>query len=172
VADFLEVCCLAQAVQQVRGSRVFVKLEERTTHSRIACLLLTGLLGAASTATAGDFIVNVGGINASPQSNRTGSDQGHRIDKPQIGVGGISVPDASRRSDNPLGGGPLSDSKSLVGSPAIPSPNTGLGDSSPAGSTTLGQPTTNQFCSNNQVTIGENTQGRLHCSNSVGTFRQ
>jgi len=135
-------------------------------------LVLAGLLGAASTAMAGDFNVNVGGINVSPQSNQTGSGQGHRIDKPQIGLGGISVPDTSRRSDNPLGGGPLSDSKNLVGSPGIPSPNTGLGDTSPAGSTTLGGPTTNQFCSNNQVTIGENTQGRLHCSNSVGTFRQ
>lgn len=149
------------------------KLEERTTYARIASLFFAGLFGVASTAAAGDFNVNVGGINVSPQqSNRTGSDQSHRIDKPQIGVGAVSVPDASRRSDNPLGGGPLSDSKSLVGSPGISSPNTGLGDTSPTGSTTLGGPTTNQFCSNNQVTIGENTQGRLHCSNSVGTFRQ
>jgi hypothetical protein len=131
-------------------------------------LLLAGLLGAASTAAAGDVNVNIGGINVSPQSSRTGSDQGHRIDKPQISVGAISVPG---RSDNSLGGGPLSDSKSLVGSPAIPAPNTGLGDTSPAGSTTLGQPTTNQFCSSNQVTIGENTQGGVHCPNTVGTFR-
>ena len=137
----------------------------------LASLLLAVLVGAASTATAGDFSVNVGGINVSPQSNRPGSDQSHRIEKPQTGLGSISVPDASRRSDNSLGGGSaLSDSKNLGGSPTIPSTNTGIGGTFQAGSTTLGQPT-GQFCSNNEVTIGENTQGRVHCSNTVGTFR-
>ena len=37
----------------------------------------------------------------------------------------------------------------------------------PAGSTNLGQPFS-QFCSSSDVTIGENTQSRLHCSNTVG----
>jgi len=135
-------------------------------------LLLAGLLAAASSAIAGDFNVNVGGINVSPQSNRPASDQNHRIDKPQIGVGSISVPDTSRRSDNPLGGGSgLPDSKNLGGSPVIPSTNTGIGGTFQTGPTTLGQPT-GQFCSTNEVTIGENTQGSVHCSNTVGTFRQ
>jgi len=135
-------------------------------------LLLVGPLGAASSVFAGDFNVNVGGINVSPQNNRSQSDQSRRIDKPQTGVGSISVPDIGRHSDNPSGGGPLFDAKPLGGS-TIPSNNTGLGGTFPAGSTTLGQPTANQFCSNNEVTIGENTQGRVHCANSVnGTIRQ
>lgn len=134
-------------------------------------LLLACVVGAASTAAAGDFNVNVGGINVAPQNNRPGSDQLQRIDKPQTGFGSISVPDTSRRSDNPLGGGSaLPDSKNLGGSPTIPSTNTGIGGTFQTGSTTLGQPT-GQFCSNSEVTIGENTQGKLHCSNTVGTFR-
>ncbi len=135
-------------------------------------LLLLGPLGAASNVFAGDFNVNVGGINVSPQNNPSQSDQSRRIDKPQTGVGNISVPDIGRHSDNPSGGGPLSDAKPLGGS-TIPSTNTGLGGTFPTGSTTLGQPTAGRFCSNNEVTIGETTQGRVHCANSVnGTIRQ
>jgi hypothetical protein len=133
-------------------------------------LLLVGLLGASATAHAGDFNVNVGGINVSPQNSRPQSDPGHRIDKPQ--TGSLSVPATGRTSDNNLGNGPLSDAKPLGGS-AVPSANAGNGGTFPAGSGTLSQPTGNQFCSNNEVTIGETTQGRVHCSNTVrGTFRQ
>jgi hypothetical protein len=137
-------------------------------------LLIAGPLGAASDVFAGDFNVNVGGINVSPQNNRTQSDQNRRIDKPQ--TGSISVPDigGSRSSDNSLGNGPLSDARPLGGfSTIVPSTNTGISGTFPAGSSTLSQPTANQFCSNNEVTIGETTQGRVHCSNTVqGTFRQ
>jgi hypothetical protein len=137
-------------------------------------LVIAGLLGAASNVFAGDFNVNVGGINVSPQNNRTQSDQSRRIDKPQ--TGSVSVPDiGSRSSDNSSGNGPLSDAKPLGGgsSTIVPSTNTGIGGTFPAGSGTLSQPTANQFCSNNEVTIGETTQGRVHCSNTVrGTFRQ
>jgi hypothetical protein len=133
-------------------------------------LLLVGLLGASANVFAGDFNVNVGGINVSPQNGRPQSDQGHRIDKPQ--TGSISVPDSGRSSDNSLGNGPLSDAKPL-GASAIPSTNTGIGGTFPAGSGTLSQPTGNQFCSTSEVTVGETTQGRVHCSNTVrGTFRQ
>jgi hypothetical protein len=136
-------------------------------------LLIAVPLGAASNVFAGDFNVNVGGINVSPQNNRPQSDQSRRIDKPQ--TGSISVPDiGGRSSDNSLGNGPLSDAKPLGGSSTIgPSTNTGIGGTFPAGPSTLSQPTSNQFCSNNEVTIGETTQGRVHCSNTVrGTFRQ
>lgn len=133
-------------------------------------MLLVGSVGVASNASAGDFIVNIGGINVSPQNSRPQSDQGHRIDKPQ--TGNVSVPDIGRSSDTSQGNGPLSDAKPLGGS-AVPSTSTGNGGSSAGGSTTLSQPTTNQFCSNNEVTIGETTQGRVHCPSTVnGTFRQ
>jgi hypothetical protein len=150
------------------------KPEERATYALIALMLLASVLGTASTAPAGDFNVNVGGINVAPQNNRLDSDQSRRIDRPQTSVGNISVPDAGRRSDNPQGGtSPLSDSRNLGGGPVIPSTNTGIGGTFQSGSTTLGQPSANQFCSNNEVTIGESTQGRVHCSNTVhGTFRQ
>lgn len=134
-------------------------------------MLLSALLGAVSVATAGgDLNVNIGGINRSPQqTNGPGSDQLHRIDKPQTGLGSISVPDTSRRSENPVGTGSLfPDPKSLVGSTTAPSSNSGT---FPVGSTTFGQPTSNLFCSSSDVTIGENTQSKLHCSNTVGTIR-
>jgi hypothetical protein len=136
-------------------------------------MVVAASLGSASSIFAGDFNVNVGGINVSPQNNRPQSDQSRRIDKPQAGIGSISVPDIGRSSDNSLGSGPLSDSRNLGGGPVIPSTNTGIGGTFQSGSTTLGQPSANQFCSNNEVTIGESTQGRVHCSNTVhGTFRQ
>jgi hypothetical protein len=139
----------------------------------ILLLLVAASLGSASSIFAGDFNVNVGGINVSPQNNRPQSDQSRRIDKPQTGIGSISVPDIGRSSDNSLGNGPLSDAKPVGGSSTIPSTNTGIGGAFQSGSTTLGQPSSNQFCSNNEVTIGETTQGRVHCSNTVrGTFRQ
>jgi hypothetical protein len=137
----------------------------------ILLLLVAASLGSASSIFAGDFNVNVGGINVSPQNNRPQSDQSRRIDKPQ--TGSITIPDIGRSSDNSLGSGPLSDSRNLGGGPLIPSTNTGIGGAFQSGSTTLGQPSSNQFCSNNEVTIGESTQGRVHCSNTVrGTFRQ
>ena len=63
-------------------------------------LLVAGLLGAASNVFAGDFNVNVGGINVSPQNNRPQSDQSRRIDKPQTGIGSITVPDVVGSTDN------------------------------------------------------------------------
>jgi hypothetical protein len=148
------------------------KLRGRVTNALIVFWLLVGLLGASANVFAGDFNVNVGGINVSPQNSRSQSDPGHRIDKPQTGIGSISVPDSGRSSDSSQGNGPLSDAKPLGGS-TIPSTNAGNGGTFPAGSGTLSQPTGNQFCSNNEVTIGETTQGRVHCSNTVrGTFRQ
>ena len=118
----------------------------------VVLLLIAGPLGAASNVFAGDFNVNVGGINVSPQNNRPQSDQSRRIDKPQ--TGSISVPDiGGRSSDNSLGNGPLSDAKPLGGSSPVPSTSTGIGGTFPAGSGTLSQPTSNQFCSNNEVTI-------------------
>ena len=157
-----------------RRSPFICKLEERATYALIVLMLLAGVVGTASTAPAGDFNVNVGGINVAPQNNRPDSDQGRRFDKPQTNLGNISVPDVGRRSDSSQGGAsPLSDSRNLGGGPVNPSTNTGIGGAFQSGSTTLGQPTSNQFCSNNEVTIGETTQGRVHCSNTVrGTFRQ
>jgi hypothetical protein len=68
-------------------------------------LLIAGPLGVASNVFAGDFSVNVGGINVSPQNTRPQSDQSRRADKPQ--TGSISVPDiGGRSSDNSLGNGP------------------------------------------------------------------
>jgi len=49
----------------------------------------------------------------------------------------------------------------------VSSGNTGLGGAFSSGGT-LGQPSS-QFCSTNSVTVGETTQGRTHCSNSVPT---
>jgi hypothetical protein len=157
-----------------RRSPFICKLEERATYALIVLMLLACVLGTASTALAGDFNVNVGGINVAPQNNRLDSDQGRRVDKPQTNRGNIPVPDVGRRSDSSQGGASaLSDSRNLGGGPVNPSTNTGIGGAFQSGSTTLGQPTSNQFCSNNEVTIGETTQGRVHCSNTVrGTFRQ
>ena len=137
-------------------------------------MLLSGLLGAVLPASAGpgDVNVNVGGINRTQQGGGTGSDQGRRIEKPQTGLGSFSaVPDTNHRADNPLGAGGslVPDTKSLIGDgTTIPSGNNGA--FSP-GSTTLGQPG-GQFCSGSNVTIGEKTQSRFHCSNTVnGTFK-
>ena len=44
-------------------------------------LLIAGPLGVASNVFAGDFSVNVGGINVSPQNTRPQSDQSRRADK-------------------------------------------------------------------------------------------
>ncbi len=175
MADLLEVSSLAQRLLHPSGRSVFVNQEDRATNAlTVFLLLIAGPLGAASNVFAGDFNVNVGGINVSPQNNRPQSDQSRRIDKPP--TGSISVPDIGNRStDNSLGNGPLSDAKPLGGgsSTIVPSTNTGISGTFPAGSSTLSQPTASQFCSNNEVTIGETTQGRVHCSNTVrGTFRQ
>jgi hypothetical protein len=147
----------------------------------IASILLTGLAGPVSTAAAGDFNVTIGGITTtSGGSTRvpgSGSTQvpTRQIDKPQ--VGSFSVPDTSSsnpRTDIPSTGGnslaPSPDTKSSQGSGTVSSGNTGLGGSFSGGGT-LSQPSS-QFCSTNSVTVGETTQGRTHCSNSVnGTLK-
>jgi hypothetical protein len=144
-------------------------------------ILLAGLIGAVAPAGAAggnSIYIEVGGIPSSQQNASPGSDQGRRIDKPQTGLGNLSVPSTSpntgRHFDNPVSGG----GNSLVPNPntLFDKPQTGGGGTTlpfsnsgtfPAGSTNLGQPF-NQFCSSSDVTIGENTQSRLHCSNTVG----
>ena len=99
-----------------------------------------------------------------------------QIDKPQIG--GYSAPDPSnpiqRTDSSPTGGSSLSpslDTKGSQGSGTVSSGNTGLGGTFSGGGT-LSQPSS-QFCSTNNVTVGETTQGRTHCSNTVnGTINQ
>ena len=134
----------------------------------------------AGAAGGNSIYIEVGGIPNSQQNASPSSDQGRRIDKPQTGLGNLSVPDTTRR-DNSLAGGGLPVSTgghSLVPDQktAIDKPQTGGGGTTlpfsnsgtfPAGSTNLGQPFS-QFCSSSDVTIGENTQSRLHCSNTVG----
>ena len=99
-----------------------------------------------------------------------------QIDKPQIG--NYSAPDTSspiQRTDiSPTGGSPLSPSPDIRGSQGsgtVSSGNTGLGGTFSGGGT-LSQPPS-QFCSTNNVTVGETTKGRTHCSNTVnGTINQ
>ena len=140
-------------------------------------VLFPVLFGVVATAAAGGTFIQIGGIT---QSAPAGSDSNRRIDKPQTGLGNLSVPDTTRR-DNSLGGGGLPVSTgghSLVPDQktAIDKPQTGGGGTTlpfsnsgafPTGPTTTGQPP-NQFCSNADVTIGESHQSKLHCSNTVG----
>ena len=148
----------------------------------IASILLAGSAISVSTATAGpgDFNVTIGGITGGGGSTKipgSGSTQvpTRQIDKPQIG--GFAVPDtsgSSQRTDIPPTGGsslsPSPDTKGSQGSGTVSSGNTGLGGTFSGGGT-LGQPSS-QFCSSNNVTVGETTQGRTHCSNTVnGTLK-
>ena len=81
------------------------------------------------------------------------------------------MPDsATRRTDTPLGNGSaLPDQKSLVDPTTFSFSNSGTFLPPP---TPPGQPGS-QFCSTSDVTVGETTQSRLHCSNTVnnGTIR-
>jgi hypothetical protein len=154
------------------------------TYVLIVSVLLSGLFGAVATAAAAGShtYIEVGGI---PSSQQNATESNRRIDKPQTGLGSLSIPDTTRR-DNPLGGAGQhggAGGQSLVPSQktAIDKPQTGGGGTTlpfsnsgifPSGPATSGQPA-NQFCSSREVTIGENTQSRLHCSNTVGgTLRQ
>ena len=140
-------------------------------------VLFPVLFGVVATAAAGGTFIEIGGIT---QSAPAGSDSNRRIDKPQTGLGNLSVPDTTRR-DNSLGGGglPVStgghslvpDQKTAIdklqtggGGTTLPFSNSGA---FPTGPTTTGQPP-NQFCSSADVTIGERHQLKLHCSNTVG----
>ena len=144
-------------------------------------VLFFSILGAVAAAAAGQTYIEVGGIPSSQQNASSGSDLNRRIDKHQIGTGNLSVPDTIRR-DNSLSGGGLpvgAGGHSVVPGQKtlVDKPQTGLGGTTlpfsnsgifPAGPTTTGQPA-HQFCSSTDVTIGENTQSRLHCSNTVGS---
>jgi hypothetical protein len=148
----------------------------------IVSVLLSGLLGTVATAAAGGNLtfIQIGGITSSPQNASPGSDSNRRIDKVQTGLGNLSIPDTTRR-DNLLSGGGQSvgagghslvpnektsvDKQQIGGGTTLPFSNSGI---FPAGPTTIGQPA-HQFCSSTDVTIGENTQSRLHCSNTVGS---
>jgi hypothetical protein len=143
----------------------------------IVSLLLSGVLGAVATASAGgrDTYIEVGGLPKSQKDASPSSDLGRRIDKPQTGFGSPQVPDTSRRLDNSLSGGgnlPIPDSGGLVeggGGTTIPWSNSGV---FPTDLGKAGQPP-NPFCSSTDVTIGPDSQSRSHCSNTVGgTLRQ
>lgn len=133
-----------------------------------------------ATAGPGDFNVTVGGITGGGTTKNSGSGGAQvptrQIDKPQIGS--FSIPDtsgSSQRTDVPPTSGtslsPSSDTKGSQGNGTVSSGNTGLGGAFSGGGT-LNQPSS-QFCSTNNVTVGETTQGRTHCSNSVnGTIKQ
>jgi hypothetical protein len=162
---------------------IFLSIGGRQINYVLAVSVLFPLLfGVVATAAAGGTFIEIGGIT---QSAPGGSDQNRRIDKPQTdkpqtGLGNLSVPGTTRR-DNSLGGGGLPVSTgghSLVPDQktAIDKPQTGGGGTTlpfsnggtfPTGPTTTGQPP-NQFCSNADVTIGESHQSKLHCSNTVG----
>ena len=142
-------------------------------------VLFPVLFGVVATAAAGGTFIEIGGIT---QSAPAGSDLNRRIDKPQTGLGNLSVPDTTKR-DSSLGGGglPVStgghslvpDQKTAIdkqqqqtggGGTTLPFSNSGT---FPTGPTTTGQPP-NQFCSSADVTIGERHQSNLHCPNTVG----
>jgi len=132
-------------------------------------VLFPVLFGVVATAAAGGTFIEIGGIT---QSAPGGSDQNRRIDKPQTGLGNLSVPGTTRRDNSPGGGGlPVSTGgHSLVPDQktAIDKPQTGGGGTTlPFSNSGTFQPP-NQFCSNADVTIGESHQSKLHCSNTVG----
>jgi hypothetical protein len=145
--------------------------------------LVSVLFGAVATAAAGGSLtfIQIGGITSS-QQNASAPDLNRRIDKPQTGLGNLSIPDTTNSTGgggHPVGAGGHSlvpDQKTLIdksqtggGGTTLPFSNSGI---FPTGPTTSG-PSANQFCSNSDVTIGESHQLRLHCSNTVGgTIRQ
>lgn len=124
--------------------------------------------------TIGGITTTSGGTSRIPGSGST-QVPARQIDKPQIGS--FSVPDisgSSQRTDIPPTGGsslsPSLDTKGSQGSGTVSSGNTGLGGTFSGGGT-LSQPS--QFCSTNNVTVGETTKGRTHCANTVnGTINQ
>lgn len=178
IADKYAVRALARGLQWWPGIPIFVKWGEGAIiYALIIAVLLSGLLGATLPATAGpgDLNVTVGGITTtgkSQQSFGTGSDQGRRIDKPQTGdklqtgLGSFVIPDTSRRPDGSFGGASLvPDTKGSLGGTTLPS---NQGGTIPPGSSNVGQPSS-QFCSSSDVTVGESTQSRFHCSNTVNS---
>ena len=175
--------CGTDAAQHPRNCSIRKLGRQAIKRALITSILLAGLAGAVSTAAAGpgDFNVTIGGITTSGGTSRlpgSGYTQvpARQIDKPQIG--GYSAPDTSspiQRTDiSPTGGSSLSpspDIRGFQGSGTVSSGNTGLGGTFSGGGT-LTQPSS-QFCSTNNVTVGETTQGRTHCSNTVnGTINQ
>jgi len=152
-----------------------------------ALALASALLGGVSAALAGagDFNVTIGGISSGPQ----GGGAVPTIGKPQTGLGNnfAPVPDTSARTTpaalgngnalgNSSGNGPGSNQGNAGNGPVVPDqkgvtdPTTfSYGNNGTFSAPTLpGQPA-GQFCSSNNVTVGENTQSRLHCSNTVNT---
>ena len=132
-------------------------------------VLFPVLFGVVATAAAGGTFIEIGGIT---QSAQAGSDSNRRIDKPQTGLGNLSIPGTTRR-DNSLGGGGLP--ASTGGHSLVPDQKTAIdkqqtgggGTALPFSNSGTFQPP-NQFCSNADVTIGESHQSKLHCSNTVG----
>jgi len=142
-----------------------------------------------------DFNVTIGGITRSPQG---GGGAVPQIDKPQTGLGTFSaVPDTSTRTNpspvgngtswgngNSLGNGNSSGNGSSSGSNSSLGNGTTIPDQknpvdptkfsfSNSGTflpapTPPGQPGS-QSCSSNDVTVGETTQSRQHCSNTVNS---
>jgi hypothetical protein len=154
-----------------RGLSFYKTRGQDIIHALAILVILSGLLGAVTQVVAGpgDLNVTVGGITRS-QSGGSG-EYGRRIDKPQTGLGNLTIPDTTRRQDNPTGGTSFSpDTKNIGGGSPLSSGNTGA---YPHGSGTYGQQPNGQFCSSSDVTIGESKQSQFHCSNTVnGTLRQ
>ena len=138
-----------------------------------------GLLGTPLGAAGGDVNINIGGIN-SGGTNGTGgtsgtsqggglaSDLSRRIDKPQTGIGGFSLPDSvTRHSDNPTGGVPGAQTQK-----SLADPTTFSHGSSGTFSPTLPGQSGGQLCSNTDVTVGPTTQSQRQCPNTTsGTIR-
>lgn len=149
----------------------------------IAVMLVFALLVTLAPASAGgrgDTYIEVGGI---PKAQKGGeSDLYRRIENSlpshgssaygaAAGRGGSIVPDTIKRSGESLSGGgghPLPYSGGLV-----EKPQTAGGGTTLPWSNTGTFPPSNQLCSSTDVTIGPDTQSRVHCSNTVGgTLRQ
>ena len=177
-------CALWHRVCSLSPESVFVSTGgTQISYVLIVSGLLSVLFGAVATAAAGGTFIQIGGITSSQQNAPAGSDSNRRIDKPQTGLGNLSIPDTTK----PTGGGGhpvgaaghsslVPDQKTLIDKSqtggvgtTLPFSNSGI---FPIGSTTSAPPA-NQFCSNSDVTIGESHQLKLHCSNTVGgTIRQ
>ena len=171
-------CVLWHRVYSLSPKSVFLSTGgTQISYVLIVSGLLSVLLGAVATAAGGALtFIQIGGITSSQQNAPAGSDSNHRIDKPQTGLGNLSIPDTTKPTG---GGGPpvgAAGHSSLVdksqtggGGTTLPLSNSGIFHT---GSTTSGPPA-NQFCSSSDVTIGESHQLRLHCPNTVGgTIRQ
>jgi len=166
---------MAQTLHRCPRAVAFVNWGETAIKHALIASILIAVSVSTATAGPGDFNVTIGGITRPQQGNGVViPSQNRQIDKPQIG--GLSVPDTSgsnRRTDiPPAGGSSLSlDTKNSLGWSTLSSGSTGLGGAFSGGGT-VGQPSS-QFCSTNEVTVGEATQGRTHCSNTVnGTLKQ